>query len=100
MNISKRTKYLFFLASLISLTSICTSCDKEEEVQETDYNLEDPRIRMVKFLNFPTSVDFVTNDVESIIFNYDSISYGSDVSNISLLLWLYFSTYHQLQISV
>lgn len=91
MNISKRMKYLFFFASLISLTSICTSCDEDEEVQETDYNLEDPRIRMVKFLNFPSSVDFVANDVESIIFNYDSISYGSDVSNIKTYFYGYTS---------
>lgn len=91
MNILKKTKYLVSLVFLLFLTSICVSCDKEEEVQETDYNLEDPRIRSVKFLNFSHEIDFVTNDVESVIYNYDSISHGSDVSKIKAYFYGYTS---------
>ena len=67
---------------LMALAAFSFSCNKDDDdVQSTDYNLEDPRIRAVTFLE-NTDVVFVVNDVECVIYNYDSLAYGTDVSGV------------------
>lgn len=82
----KNLGYLFFL----SLPLITVSCDKDEDLT-TDYNREDPRIRSVVSTNFK-STTFVINDVESVIYNYDSLAFGSNVSKMNMFFYGYTST--------
>ncbi len=68
------------------------SCNKDDDdVKSTDYNLEDPRIRTVTFLE-NTDLVFVVNDVEGIIYNYDSLAYGTDVSAVKTQFYGFTST--------
>lgn len=68
----------------LSLTAILfaggfTSCDDDDD-DSNKLNYDDPRIRTMSIPGFSNT--FVVNDVESIIYNYDSLSFGSNVKAI------------------
>ena len=67
-------KFLFVPAVL---GLVLVSCHKDDE--DNEYSNSDPRIRTVYVdgLNVP----FVVNDFEHVIYNYDSLTYGTDVSH-------------------
>ncbi len=78
------------LLPILMLPFILPACGDDDESNSTDYNLEDPRIRAVKFNNI-ASAEFVVNDVEATIFNYDSLTYGTDVSKVRAYFYGYTS---------
>ena len=78
-------KILFLLLAALSLAA-CDDDDDDTDVSNTD----DPRIRLVKLVGI--SNEFVINDVENLIFNYDSISKGTDVSGVYVYFYGYTST--------
>ena len=68
----------------LSLTAILfaggfTSCDDDDD-DSNKLNYDDPRIRTMSIPGFSNT--FIVNDVESIIYNYDSLSFGSNVKAI------------------
>lgn len=76
---------LFCIATVALSLSSCK--DKDDEV-DTDFNLEDPRIRDVSFYNFDIGDQtMVINDVESIIFNYDSLEMG--VADTAVMTYIF-----------
>lgn len=77
--------FMFFITSSI----IVISCKDKDEVSSTDYNLEDPRIRSVVFQDY--SNNLIVNDVENTIFNYDSLTYGTDKTKIKTYFYGYTS---------
>ncbi len=91
MLVNVRMEFLKYgLMAVFSVLSF--SCSKDDDdVKSTDYNLEDPRIRTVTFLE-NTDLVFVVNDVEGIIYNYDSLAYGTDVSAVKTQFYGFTST--------
>lgn len=83
----KKLCYLFLLCAPI----LCVSCGDDDDSTDIDKNLDDPRLRSVRFTNL-SSTSFVINDVESIIYNYDSIPYGTDVSKLKVYIYGYTSS--------
>ena len=75
---------------LMALPVVSTACGDDDD-DSIDYNYDDPRIRSVIFSD-NTSAKFVVNDVESKIFNYDSLSYGFDAKKIKLYFYGYTSS--------
>lgn len=78
----KFKSYLLVSASFGLLT---ISCHKDDESNE--YSNTDSRIRSVYVDG--VNVPFVVNDCEHIIYNYDSLAYGTDVSHTMI----FFSDY-------
>ena len=80
---------LFTLISftILSTSLIFTAC-KEEEDKNAEKNLSDPRIRSMVIS--PTS-RIVVNDLDAIIFNYDSLDKGTNLSYIHTYLYGYIS---------
>lgn len=81
----KILKYLFLLLAAFSLAS----CGDDDETVD-DTNKDDPRIRAVKIVNI--SQEFVVNDVENVIFNYDSLSKGTKVDALNVYFYGYISS--------
>lgn len=79
----KFKSYLLLSSALIGLINV--SCHDKDE--DNDNSVTDPRIRSVHVhgLNVP----FVVNDYEKVIYNYDSLTYGTDLSH----RMIYFSDY-------
>lgn len=61
------------------------SCHKDDDSSE--YSDTDPRIRSVYIEG--VNVPFIVNDCEHVIYNYDSLTYGTDVSH----MMIFFSDY-------
>lgn len=72
------------LAALGAITLLSTGCKKDDKY---NYAPDDPRIRVMRVGGL--NATFVVNDAEHMIFNYDSLEYGTDVS----ALIPYFSGY-------
>jgi len=72
----KITKFLLIVFLLSGV--VLSSCKKDEEKDNTV--TDDPRIRTMS-INGLTAT-FVVNDVEGLIFNYDSLSYGTAVNKL------------------
>lgn len=91
MFVNVRIEFLKY-GLMVVFAVLSFSCNKDDDdVKSTDYNLEDPRIRAVSFLE-NTDVVFVVNDVEGIIYNYDSLAYGTDVSAVKTQFYGFTST--------
>ena len=71
-----KTKKLLLILFLLSgvVVSSCKKDDKDNTVTD------DPRIRTMSINSLSTT--FVVNDVEGLIFNYDSLSYGTSVKTL------------------
>jgi len=67
-----------FLLIAFSLPIVIFSCKKDEEKDNTV--TDDPRIRTMVINSLRTT--FVVNDVEGLIFNYDSLAYGTNISKL------------------
>lgn len=81
-------KYLGYVISFL-LPILVMSC-KEDETY-VDLNKDDPRVRSVLLFN-QKDLSFVVNDVENIIYNYDSLAYGSDLTNMRFYFYGYISS--------
>lgn len=62
----------------LALASVTVACNKSDD---DDYDETDPRICNVSVRGISTT--FVVNDVEGVIFNYDSLAYGTSVKALS-----------------
>lgn len=80
MNLFKR----ILLFSAVAGLSVCQSC-KDDKDDSFDDN--DPRIRTMYIDGFKCA--FVVNDVEGVIFNYDSLTYGTDVTKLDVSFYGY-----------
>lgn len=81
-------KYLGYVISFL-LPLLVMSCKKDET--SVDTNKDDPRVRSVLLLN-QKDLSFVINDVENVIYNYDSLAYGSDLTNLKFYFYGYISS--------
>lgn len=68
---------LLLYITAFTLATINSSCKDDEETDTPD-----PRIRRVIFSQLGSSVEFNVNDVETKIFNYDSLAYGTKVDSL------------------
>lgn len=75
--------------ALFAMTALFASCGDDEDTTLDYKNLSDPRIRSMKLSNI--TVDFVVNDLDQLIFNYDSLNVGTNVSNIFTYFYGYTS---------
>lgn len=83
------------LKKIIYLLIICTSilnvsCGDDEK-KDLLLNQDDPRVRSVVFMNI-SSPQFVINDTEALIYNYDSLTYGIDLSKVKVYFYGYTSS--------
>lgn len=76
------------LATLCSV-SIFTACDDDEDDTTALKNLGDPRIRSMVLNNISST--FIVNDVEEIIYNYDSLDLGTKLTNVYTTFYGYTS---------
>ena len=83
----KHKLFAFISLAIFSTSLIFTAC-KEEEDKNAEKNLSDPRIR--NMVISPTS-KIVVNDLDAIIFNYDSLDKGTNLSYIHTYLYGYIS---------
>ena len=67
-----------FLLIIFLLSGVISSCKKSDDKDNTVTN--DPRIRTMTESKLSTA--FVINDVEGLIYNYDSLSYKTDVTEL------------------
>lgn len=65
------------LASLGAVALLGASCSKDDD---PDYSDVDPRIGRVFIQGVSSTI--VINDVEHLIYNYDSLAYGTDITNL------------------
>lgn len=80
----KFKSYLLLSSALLGLVNVSCS-DKDDDSNE--YSNTDSRIRSVHISGL--NVPFVVNDFEHIIYNYDSLTYGTDISH----RMIYFADY-------
>ncbi|MCQ2224663.1 MAG: DUF6242 domain-containing protein [Paludibacteraceae bacterium] len=78
------------LYSMIAMTTLFASCGDEEDTTLAYKNLDDPRIRSMRINNITS--DFVVNDLDQIIYNYDSLNVGTDLTNAITRFYGYTST--------
>lgn len=72
-----KLRNLLLYISAFTLTAINSSCKDDDETEAPD-----PRIRRVIFSQLGSSVEFNVNDVETKIFNYDSLALGTRVDSL------------------
>ena len=68
----------YLLVSLASMALANVSCKKDDK-DENKYAKTDPRIETVMVRGETTT--FIVNEVEHLIFNYDSLPYGTDITS-------------------
>lgn len=74
-------RFLWFLLMLFSLScGMFVSCKDDDDDDAVSLNYDDPRVRVMTINGI--SATFVVNDVESLIYNYDSLSFGTDVKRL------------------
>lgn len=83
-SISKKCMLCFSTLATVFLSS-CKDDDDDKKLSD------DPRIRKVTISNF-SDYEFVVNDAEGIIFNYDSLPYGTKVDSLIPYIYGYAST--------
>lgn len=71
----KNIRTLGLLATTLALS--LASCDKDDD-DTAKLNHSDPRVRTMSIKGINST--FIVNDVEKIIYNYDSLSFGTDIS--------------------
>ena len=72
-----KLRNLLLYISAFTLAAINSSCKDDEETDTPD-----ARIRRVLFSQLGSTVEFYVNDVETKIFNYDSLAYGTKVDSL------------------
>ena len=70
----------FLLIVFLLSGIVLSSCKKGEE--ESKVVTDDPRIRSMVISALPNAT-FVVNDMTGLIFNYDSLSYGTPINNLN-----------------
>jgi len=70
-------KKFLFIAILLPVALFSCKKDKDEDNKIV---IDDPRIRTMSISALPTT--FVVNDVEELIFNYDSLAYGTPIKSL------------------
>lgn len=88
----RRFKYLLALFCLSLVVAPFVSCDDDDEETDKDLNNDDARIRSVRFFSLDSDMKVVINDVEGIIFNYDSLSYGTKIDSVLVYFYGYTSS--------
>ncbi|MDR1729127.1 MAG: DUF6242 domain-containing protein [Prevotellaceae bacterium] len=73
-----KIKNLLLIAVLLPLAFF--SCKKEDDKDQEKVITDDPRIRSMSISALPAT--FVVNDIEELIFNYDSLAYGTDIDSL------------------
>lgn len=78
-----------FFISMAALSALFTACGDDDTTSSSDKNEFDPRIRSMR-INGIEPV-FVINDVDQIIYNYDSLDAGTDLTAVSTRFYGYTS---------
>lgn len=73
---SKKNIWLFGLLASLSL-SVFSSCDDDDDSDSNKLNYSDPRVRTMSIAGIERT--FIINDVEESIYNYDSLSFGTNI---------------------
>lgn len=81
-------KLFAFISLAVFSTSLTFMACKDDEDQNEEKNLGDPRIRRMVITSDP---DIVIDDVNAIIFNYDSLDKGTDLTHIRTYIYGYIS---------
>ena len=76
------TKLLPLIGAI--MTIFIASCDDDDDDKFTK---TDPRIKVMSVDG--VSKTFIINDVEQIIYNYDSLKYGTDITSLSASFYGY-----------
>lgn len=79
-----KLRNLLLYITALTLTAVNSSC-KDDDKEDTP----DPRLRRVIISQIGNNVEFVVNDAEGIIFNYDSLAYGTRVDSLYPNLYSY-----------
>ncbi len=82
-----QVKKFLFIAFLLPVALF--SCKKDEK-DDIKVVTDDPRIRAMNISVLPTT--FVVNDVEGVIFNYDSLAYGTTLDSLHPIFTWYGGT--------
>ncbi len=69
------------------MAAVNTGCKDDD-----DEGTPDPRIRRVVFSQLGTDVEFLVNDTEGKIYNYDSLAYGTRVDSLHPVFYQYLSS--------
>lgn len=85
----KHKVFKSILFSLVAMAPLFASCGEEEDTTLEYKNLDDPRIRSMRLNN--VLEDFVVNDVDQIIYNYDSLNVGTNLTAIKTRFYGYTS---------
>lgn len=72
-----KLRNLLLYITAFTLAVVNSSC-KDDEEEDTP----DPRIRRVVFSQLGSNVEFIVNDTEAKIYNYDSLTYGTRVDSL------------------
>ena len=80
-----------FLGCIISLLLPILVMSCKEDETSVDTNKDDPRVRSVVMYS-NKDLAFVINDVENIIYNYDSLAYGTDLTSMRFHFFGYVSS--------
>ncbi len=85
----KHKVFKSLIYSLVAMTSLFVSCGDEEDTTKELKNLSDPRIRSMRLNNI--SETFVVNDIDQIIYNYDSLNVGTNLAAVQARFYGYTS---------
>lgn len=89
-----KLRNLLLYITAFTLAAANSSCKDDEETDTPD-----PRLRRVLFSQLGSNVEFVINDAEGKIYNYDSLEYGTRVDSLYPTLYAYSSNTVSLQYS-
>lgn len=79
-----KLRNLLLYITAFTLAAVNSSC-KDDEEEDTP----DPRIRRVIISQLGSNVEFIVNDTEGKIYNYDSLAYGTRVDSLYPSIYQY-----------
>lgn len=82
-----KLRNLLLYITAFTLAVVNSSCKDDD-----DETAPDPRIRRFVISQLGTNVEFIVNDVEGKIYNYDSLAYGTRVDSLYPSIYSYSST--------
>lgn len=85
----KHRLFKTMLLSLVASTALFSSCGDDDDTTNDYKNLSDPRIRSIRLNNIEQT--FVVNDLEQLIYNYDSLNVGTNLSAVATRFYGYTS---------
>lgn len=89
-----KLRNLLLYITAFTLAAVNSSC-KDDEEKDTP----DPRIRRVIFSQLGSNVEFIVNDTEAKIYNYDSLTHGTRVDSLYPNIYSYSDNKNAIQYS-